>query len=66
MSLGGNYDSNQSRIDRLLVEADASRAARVAKAAIGHKSLFQRLRERVRPRRQEPDYSQATDYDSGR
>jgi hypothetical protein len=36
--------------DSKLARADAARAARLA----GHKSLFRRLAERLRPRRQEP------------
>lgn len=54
MSLGGDFDKYESRIDRYLIEAERGRAAKAAKAAIGHKSLFRRLRERVRPRREDP------------
>jgi hypothetical protein len=36
--------------ERLMAKADADRAARLA----GHKSLFRRLLERLRPHRQEP------------
>jgi hypothetical protein len=41
----GNAD-----LDRLRAMAEAARAARLA----GHKSLFRRLAERLRPHRQEP------------
>jgi hypothetical protein len=36
--------------ERLMGKADADRAARLA----GHKSLFRRLLERLRPHRQQP------------
>jgi hypothetical protein len=54
MSLGGDFDKNESRLDRYLIEGERGRAAKAAKAAIGYKSLFRRLRERVRPPRQDP------------
>ncbi len=54
MSLGSDFDKYESRIDRYLIEGEAGRAARAAKAAVGYKSLFQRLRERIWPARQKP------------
>ncbi len=69
MALGGNYDSDQSRIDRFLVEGEAGRAAKAARAAAGYKSRFQRLRERLWPRRREPgngpETLRTTDNDPG-
>jgi hypothetical protein len=66
MTLGGNYDNNQSRIDRLLAEADAGRAAKAAKAAIGYKSLLRRLRDRVRPGGSDPGANPDTAARPGR
>ena len=40
----------KQQTERLMAKADADRAARLA----GHKSLFRRLLERLRPHRQEP------------
>jgi hypothetical protein len=54
MSMGGEFDKYESRIDRFLIEGEAGRLAQAAKEAIGHKSLFKRLFERVRPPRQDP------------
>jgi hypothetical protein len=44
-SAGGRH-----RVDRLKAQADADRAAHLA----GHKPLFRRLLERLRPHREEP------------
>ena len=53
MSLGGYGDlekaSAQARLDKLVAQADVVRAGRLT----GHKSLFRRLLERMRPHRQE-------------
>jgi len=43
-------DGDKSDLNRLIAKADADRAARLG----GHKSLFRRLLERLRPHRQEP------------
>jgi hypothetical protein len=55
MSLGGDpLDHQEHFIDRLYAEAEMDRlakAAKVAKAAAGYKSLWRRLRERLRPNR---------------
>jgi hypothetical protein len=53
MSLGGGPLEDaygEDRLARFTAKADADRAAHAA----GHKSLFARLRERLRPHRQEP------------
>jgi hypothetical protein len=54
------------RIDKLAAEFDAKRAARLP----GHKSLFRRLLDRLRPRRQElrgdPQSNYGTFNDPGR
>lgn len=41
---------SKEHFNRLMAKADTDRAARLA----GRKSLFRRLRERLRPHRQEP------------
>jgi len=62
MSLGGSgpLESGdwQARIDKFATQADAARAARLA----GHKSLFRRLLERLRPYRQEPGSDPQSTY----
>ena len=45
----GGTNSYESR-DWLMAEAEANRAARLA----GHKSIFRRMLEHLRPHRQEP------------
>jgi hypothetical protein len=45
-------------VDRLMAKADADRAAHLA----GHKSLFRRLVERLRPHRQEPGGDPQSNY----
>ena len=59
MSMGGDFDKYESRIDRYLIEGEAGRLAKAAKEAIGYKSLFQRLREKMRPPRPDPGASPA-------
>lgn len=58
MSIGGGpLDHQEHYIDRLYGEANMDRLAKAAKAAkraAGHKSLWRRLRERVLPHRQQP------------
>ncbi len=62
MSLGsgGPFESGdwQARIDKFAAQADADRAARLA----GHKSVFRRLLERLRPHRQEQGGDPQSDY----
>jgi hypothetical protein len=56
VSIGGDgLDHQEHYIDKLYAEGEAGRLAKEAKAAIGHRSLWRRLRERVRPPRQAPD-----------
>ena len=53
MSFGNNPADGagfKQNSERLMAKADADRAARLA----GHKSLFRRLLERLRPHRQKP------------
>ena len=53
MSMGNSpaeRSSAKQHFERLMAKADVDRAARLA----GHRSLFRRLLERLRPRRQEP------------
>ncbi len=56
MSLGGNFDKYEgnSRYERYLIQGEAGRAGEAAKAVIGYKSLFRRLRERIWPAGQKP------------
>jgi hypothetical protein len=61
MSFGNSSaDRGVGRADhaRRVAIADAARAARVA----GHKSLFRRLVERLRPHRQEPGGDPQSNY----
>jgi hypothetical protein len=54
MSFGNNpADSGHGKLrsEQLTHQAEVDRAARLA----GHKSLFRRLLDRLRPHRQEPD-----------
>ena len=69
MSFGNNPADNatgKQYVDRHMARADADRAARLA----GHKSLFRRLVERLRPHRQEPGDDPQSNYgtsdDAGR
>jgi hypothetical protein len=52
MDIGNDPEKITSKLyfDRKMADADATRAARWA----GHKSLFRRLLDRLRPRLQEP------------
>jgi len=47
--------------DRRMAQADTERAARLA----GHKSLFRRLLQRLRPHRQEPGSDSHSSYGTG-
>jgi hypothetical protein len=61
MSFGNNpADSaaGKQHSERFMAKADADRAARSA----GHKSLFQRLLERLRPPRQNPGGDSQSNY----
>jgi hypothetical protein len=61
MSFGNNpADSaaGKQQSERFMAKADADRAARLA----GRKSLFQRLRERLRPHRQDPGSDSHSNY----
>jgi hypothetical protein len=61
MSFGNNpadRGPSQQSLDRLIAQADADRAARLA----GHKSFFRRLLDRLRPNRQEPGGDQDSSY----
>jgi hypothetical protein len=64
MSFGNNpADSaaGKQNSDRFMAKADADRAARLA----GHKSLFQRLLERLRPHRQNFGGDPQSNYGTG-
>ena len=50
MSIGSSPADRDWQSEGLRAKADADRAARLA----GHKPLFQRLLERLRPHREEP------------
>jgi hypothetical protein len=54
MSLGGDsFDHQEHYIDRLYAEAERDRLAKAAKAVPGYRSPWRRLRDRVRPHRQQ-------------
>jgi hypothetical protein len=59
MSFGNNpADSRKTILDPLMAQAEADRAARLA----GHKSLWRRVLERLRPHHQEPDGDPQSNY----
>jgi hypothetical protein len=64
MSFGNNpADSGHGKLrsEQLMAQAEADRAARLA----GHKSLFRRLLERLRPHREEPGSDSHNSYGTG-
>jgi hypothetical protein len=64
MSFGNSpADSGHGKLrsEQLMHQAEVDRAARLA----GHKSLFRRLLERLRPHRQEPGSDSQSSYGTG-